>query len=99
VRAKMPYRRNGSEESHEGERDTKHHKQDAKSHRRSLGVVILWSLPLRITLRSDVATVQNILAPFVKLDDNPPVANTMAKKTAKSVMVGSPNDPTFNRWK
>jgi hypothetical protein len=70
VRAKMPYRRNGSEESHEGERDTKHHKQDAKSHRRSLGVVILWSLPLRITLRSDVATVQNVLAPFVKLDDN-----------------------------
>jgi hypothetical protein len=43
VRAKMPYRGNGSEWSHKGERDTEHHRQDAKSHRRSLGVVIQWA--------------------------------------------------------
>lgn len=70
VRAKMPHRGNGSEKTHEGERDAEHHKHDAKSHRWSLGIVVQWQLPLRVTLRSDVATIQNILAPFVELDDS-----------------------------
>jgi hypothetical protein len=38
-RAKMPYPGNGSEKSHDGERDAEHHKQDAKSHRGSLRIV------------------------------------------------------------
>jgi hypothetical protein len=66
----MPYGSDCSKESHEGERDAEHHKHDAKSHRWSLGIVIQWPLPLRVELRSGAATIQDVLAPFIKLDDS-----------------------------